>query len=331
MSGKAVDGTAAAHADTAATGLALPDDDGRLILVKELHGHSGCRLLLLRERDCDAYRVRKISGSAGYDSRLRDQRHKQCEMAALGLPCPAVLKEGLLDGGDLAGRYCFDMEYVQGQNLGDVLEHGDSALFDTVAGSLAATLRGLAATTSGCLPPGLFLDKIAAIAATIPPCLESGRDPGRMREAISETATHLAAQDWSGIPASQGHGDMTVENVLRRPDGTLCFIDFLDGPLNSCWLDVAKLHQDLQGHWFLRNLPDEQRSGPRGRGLRIAAAKLAALLHSRLHPLWPDLHGRLRVLTQFQLFRIVPYCRSDEILSFVLQRIRDIDKDATFP
>ena len=331
MNGEAMDKAVTTYADTAGAGLALPDDDGRLILVKELHGHSGCRLLLLRERDCDAYRVRKVSGSAGYDSRLRDQRHKQGEMAILGLPCPAVLKEGLLEGGELAGRYCFDMEYVRGQNLGDVLEHGDSALFDTVARSLAATLRRLSATASGCLPSSLFLDKIATVSATVPPCLEGGKDPGGRREAIEETASRLAAHDWSGIPASQGHGDMTVENVLRRPDGTLCFIDFLDGPLNSCWLDVAKLHQDLHGHWFLRNLPDEQRSGPRGRGLRIAAAKLAALLHGHIHPLWPDLHGRLRVLTQFQLFRIVPYCRSDEVLAFVLQRIRDIDKDATLP
>lgn len=320
-----------ADADTATARLALPDDDGRLILVKELHGHSGCRLLLLRERDCDAYRVRKISGSAGYDARLRAQRHKQGAMTALGLPCPAVLKEGLLEGGELAGRYCFDMEYVRGQNLGEVLEHGDSALFDTVAGSLAATLRGLAATASGCLPAGLFLDKIAAVAAAVPPCLEGGNDPEGMREAIGETAARLAAHDWSGIPASQGHGDMTVENVLRRPDGGLCFIDFLDGPLNSCWLDVAKLHQDLRGHWFLRALTDEQRCGPRGRGLRIAAAKLAALLHGHTHTLWPDLRERLSVLTQFQLFRIVPYCRSDEVLAFVLRRIRDIDKDATFP
>ena len=99
MNGKAGDGVGAADANTAAAGLALPDDDGRLILVKELHGHSGCRLLLLRERDCDAYRVRKISGSADYDTRLRNQRHKQGEMAALGLPCPAVLKDGLLEGG----------------------------------------------------------------------------------------------------------------------------------------------------------------------------------------------------------------------------------------
>ena len=330
-SGTAADGAVTADADTAAAGLALPDDDGRLILVKELHGHSGCRLLLLRERDCDTYRVRKVSGSAGYDTRLRDQRHKQGEMAALGLPCPAVLKEGLLEDGELAGRYCFDMEYIQGQSLGDVLEHGDTALFDTVARSLAATLRGLAATASGCLPASLFLDKIAAIAAAVPPCLGGGNDPDGRREAIGEAAARLAAHDWSGILASQGHGDMTVENVLRRPDGGLCFIDFLDGPLNSCWLDVAKLHQDLHGHWFLRNLPDEQRSGPRGRSLRIAAAKLAALLHGHTHPLWPDLYERLPVLTQFQLFRIVPYCRSDEILGFVLRRIRDIDKDTTFP
>lgn len=331
VNGKVGEGLGTVAADTAAARLALPDDDGRLILVKELHGHSGCRLLLLRERDCDAYRVRKISGSADYNARLRDQRHKQGEMAALGLPCPAVLKDGLLEGGELDGRYCFDMEYVRGQNLGDVLEHGDSALFDTVARSLAATLRGLAATASGCLPAGLFLDKIAAVAAAVPPCLEGGNDPGGMRGVIGETAARLAAHDWSGIPASQGHGDMTVENVLRRPDDGLCFIDFLDGPLNSCWLDVAKLHQDLCGHWFLRNLPDEQRSGPRGRGLRIAAAKLAALLHGHTHPLWPDLRERLPVLTQFQLFRIVPYCRSDEVLAFVLRRIRDIDKDATFP
>ncbi|WP_042697175.1 hypothetical protein [Azospirillum sp. B506] len=327
MGGKAVDEAMA----TDAAGLALADDDGRLTLVKELHGHSGCRLLLLREQACDTYRVRKISGSAGYDGRLRDQRHKQGEMAALGLPCPAVLSEGLLSGGELAGRYYFDMEYVQGQNLGDVLEHGDTAMFDAVARSLSTTLYGLAATVSGCLDTRLFLDKITAVATAVPPCLEDGNDPAGMREAIGRTAARLAARNWSGIPASQGHGDMTVENVLQRPDGRLCFIDFLDGPLNSCWLDVAKLHQDLRGHWFLRNLPDEQRSGPRGRGLRIAAAKLATLLHGHLHPLWPDLQGRLPVLTQFQLFRIVPYCRSDKVLAFVLQRIQDLDKDATFP
>lgn len=55
------------------------------------------------------------------------------------------------------------------------------------------------------------------------------------------------------LPQSIYHGDMTLENIIQRTDGKFFFIDAVTVAYDSWVFDIAKLRQDLECKWFLRN------------------------------------------------------------------------------
>lgn len=55
------------------------------------------------------------------------------------------------------------------------------------------------------------------------------------------------------LPQSNYHGDMTLENIIYGVDDEFYFIDAVTTPYDSWIFDVAKLRQDLECKWFLRN------------------------------------------------------------------------------
>jgi tRNA A-37 threonylcarbamoyl transferase component Bud32 len=55
------------------------------------------------------------------------------------------------------------------------------------------------------------------------------------------------------LPQSLCHGDLTLENLIYSTDGKFYMIDAVTGPYDSWVFDIAKLRQDIDGHWFIRN------------------------------------------------------------------------------
>jgi tRNA A-37 threonylcarbamoyl transferase component Bud32 len=54
------------------------------------------------------------------------------------------------------------------------------------------------------------------------------------------------------IPQSLCHGDFTLENILYS-NGKFYLLDAVTGPYDSWIFDIAKMRQDIDAHWFLRN------------------------------------------------------------------------------
>ena len=54
------------------------------------------------------------------------------------------------------------------------------------------------------------------------------------------------------LPFSLCHGDFTLENIIYS-NGKFYMIDTVTGPYDSWVFDIAKMRQDIDGHWFLRN------------------------------------------------------------------------------
>jgi hypothetical protein len=79
---------------------------------------------------------------------------------------------------------------------------------------------------------------------------------------IVAMAAALIGRTWAGIPGSACHGDMTLENLLLPQNRNTVFIDCDEPFISSYWLDLAKLCQDIDGHWCLRQLYLEGTSGP---------------------------------------------------------------------
>ena len=55
------------------------------------------------------------------------------------------------------------------------------------------------------------------------------------------------------LPRSKYFGDLTLENMIYGEDGQFYLIDGMTSDYDSYIFDVAKLRQDLECKWFLRN------------------------------------------------------------------------------
>mgnify|MGYP002642405153 FL=1 len=55
------------------------------------------------------------------------------------------------------------------------------------------------------------------------------------------------------LPRSKYFGDLTLENIIYGEDGKFYLIDGMTSEYDSYIFDIAKLRQDLECKWFLRN------------------------------------------------------------------------------
>jgi aminoglycoside phosphotransferase len=258
-------------------------------------GHSGADVILYTD-DTDTF-VRKSSGLVQGNARLMKQAVKQRLFAAQGLSFPHVRSMDF----DTARRAYFDMDYVPSRTLGDLVRSQSPFETSTIVDEIADMLALFRATTRDTLPASLFHDKIAEIAKARPSPL------------LEHVAAKLRAMDWSEIPASTSHGDMTFENILVSPDGQVTFID-CDEPFASSWhLDFGKLFQDITGHWCLRGL-DKPSIGAAERLAQIGVA-----FQALARELDPTLPPRLLQFAALHLFRTVPYSRSEGDVGFALR------------
>ena len=249
-------------------------------------GHSGAEVLLYTD-DSDTW-VRKRAGASAGNARLLRQALKQRLFAAQGLPFPHVRELGF----DAAHRAWFEMDYVPARTLGDFVR--SQAAFDRgiVIRAVDELLAKFRLTATEPLPAELFLAKIAEI--------------GRFSDdaSLHRAAARLAAMDWSGIPASASHGDLTFENILVCQDGEVVFID-CDEPFASSWcLDLGKLFQDAAGHWCIRTAPS------------IGAAEKLAHWARDFAALAPECSTRLTQFAALHLLRTVPYAKSADTAAF---------------
>jgi len=277
-----------------------------------LSGHSGAELRLLVDGTMPL--VRKTAGSVLQNARLMAQSRKQRSLFSCGVPFPIVPFDGI----DSEGRAYFDMEYVPGRTAAEVILDGDRLDEGLVTDAVARFLEFARFTNAMEIPPDLFLSKIVVIeGARTPACRLHARE-------ISRIARRLKAQDWSGIPASLCHGDMTLENMIVSAEGGVVFIDCDDCFTSSWWLDAAKLFQDVAGHWCIRSL---YLDGPRDKRLLKATEQLGRLeiaLRHLFDTLEPRLAPRLLPLTALHLFRTIPYARDEETVGFVLRSIEKV-------
>jgi aminoglycoside phosphotransferase len=264
------------------------------------HGHSDAAILF----DAATGIVRKTSATPAANARLLAQAEKQRRLFMLGLPFPRVLATRL----DGAGRAQFDMQYLPGRSIADAVVQAGAFYPDTVLKSVERMMWLFAPYAGAALPAHLFHDKIETIA-------KSGN------KAVRIAAARLAACDWRGVPQSPCHGDLTLENMLITTARTVAFIDCDEAWVSSYWLDFGKLFQDIDGHWCLRRLYEDEASTaqrinaiqklePLARGFRALAAASDAALPARL----PQ-------LAALGLLRAVPYATDEALIAFICRRI----------
>jgi len=279
--------------------------------VRPLKGHSGAEVLLCVRGRLSV--VRKTAGSVAQNTRLQEQIAKQRLLAAHGLPFPRVISEGI----DAMGLAYAEMEYVPARTVASTI--AAAAPFDQgqllKAIERALTLFRLKAGNP--LDPEIFRRKIGEIVS------KSDRIEERaLNDRIASLGRSLSDRDWSVIPSSPCHGDMTLENILLHRSRAV-FIDCDEPFASSYWLDLSKLLQDIDGHWCLRTLylepPKTTLTNATGRLLRLVAPLRA--LAGRLAPAFEPYRPQL---TALNLFRTIPYTDNRLQIEFVLDRMRTV-------
>ena len=264
-----------------------------------LTGHSGAELTLI-ETDGETF-VRKRASAPEQSARLRQQCDKLQAAHAAGISCPAVYRTD-----DSDRHFSFDMEFIPGDSLAHAVTSGREPDWDTLLPQITDLTARYCATSDGEIPALQFVEKLDAVVAGCAANPAAHQDLTR----IDDTVAALKEHNWSGLPASQSHGDLTFENLLVRQDGRVVFIDFDVPDQSSWWLDVAKLFQDLFGHWCLRHLVLADPEGIEALNAQLAMSRAAATVAVRLAETIPGGPDRLAPLVAFHLLRTLPYARN---------------------
>jgi aminoglycoside phosphotransferase (APT) family kinase protein len=274
--------------------------------ARALSGLSAAEVFLVT-RDGRHWFVRKAARQADASARLRRQVEKQQRFAALladDVRTPRVLGDGEVDG-----RYFYDMEMIRGQDG-------------------ASYLRQASYREVGCFADRLcrYLERAAAEPALLPNATDSLFAALFAKLHDVQAATGLISTDnlarlflslervrrLGPILPTLCHGDLTLENMVLGHDGTIWVVDLLDAPFEHYWQDLAKLHQDLSGGWFLLRQPPVAQCVLDYLSQRLIQAATA------LHPAYLELH---QLLTASTFVRILPYARDEREREFLRERI----------
>lgn len=266
---------------------------GQELFVQSLSGFSGCEVSLYRRGN--SFFVRKRSQSEDYSPRLEAQAQIQATLATqreAPFRVPDVLADGVSEG-----LYFFDSVFVYSEDAISALSHASVGDVDTLVDRLAATIAYFADHRH----PGkqsVFAaigDKLNSLNQTL------GAQASDLVAAAHGTLDKLIAYD--RLETSVSHEDLTLENILVDPYGTLWLIDCLDSPHPHYWFSCAKLFQDLEGCWF--SLRNPQRS--LDVTTRLHAVDRLKLRIDAIDPSYRHVHGLILAL---QFLRILPYAQS---------------------
>ncbi len=106
------------------------------------------------------------------------------------------------------------------------------------------------------------------------------------------------------VPKCFCHGDLTLSNIIFK-DNQIHLIDFLDSFVNSYYIDIIKLRQDLYYHWCLKYN-------------NIHSAKLERVFNKIGNSLYRNFKSEIdseifQILEAINILRIEPYIPREKI------------------
>lgn len=186
-------------------------------LIKELSGHSGSKIFLLKD-DHKTF-IRKI-----YNIDRNYERQKS--LFDLHLTVPKIYNKS---------KDILDMEYISGLDMKTYLTlYGINDFIKFVTNlinffSSSCTLKDYTEVYNFKLS---WMDT----------CKE-----------FSFSKNDLISRLPKQLPSSPYHGDFTLENIIYSSDNKFYLIDCLQSEYDSWVFDICKLRQDLKCNWFMRN------------------------------------------------------------------------------
>lgn len=278
--------------------------------TRTLSGLSGAQVVLMT-RDGRRWFVRKAARDPAGSARLARQLAKQrAFVGSIGAALDGVVRvPQILGEGEHDGRFYFDMEYIRGVDGISYLRRASYPEVVSVADKLCRYLDEVAVRPAvGDGAPTLFDALYGKL------CDVHRKTAALRGETLAQlflALEHLRTAS-TGLAPSLCHGDLTLENLVVDEHGVFWLLDLLDAPYEHWWQDVAKLHQDLDGGWYLLHQPAI------GRGvLDYVSRRLLTAAVARA-PVYAGIHAVLLACT---FVRILPYARTAEERAFVTARV----------
>ena len=185
-------------------------------IIKELKGHSGSKIYLM-EKNKNIF-IRKVGNVD------RNYERLSC-LYENSFPVPFIYDK--VDE-------TLDMEYIHGLDMKSYLTAGSVSL---LADFIVSTLNKFAKESLVKDYTEVYNNKLDWI--------KDATD-------LPFTKEELIARLPKKLPCSNYHGDLTLENILHS-DNSFYMIDAVTIEYDSYIFDIAKLRQDLECKWFLRN------------------------------------------------------------------------------
>ena len=268
--------------------------------IKDLHGHSGCSIKLMRNSGCVF--VRKQSQAVEYNDRLLRQCRKQAaygEKVQVRVFVPEIYAEGFSDE-----LFYFDMEYINGKSFAESLE---AMPVNEIADYANTLIEGFEVRGSRISHHAkeAFAIKLRQVK---PFCTD---------QIFREAYQVLISYDWENnmFRSQCCHGDLTLENIIVSTKNKLYFIDFLDSFYDSWMIDTAKLLQDLIIGWSYR------KSSRQSSTLQLKQLIFYEHIVNELSKLTPNIESQLSAIMHILLLnilRILPYSADEITREFLL-------------
>lgn len=269
------------------------DRDSYMIILERLKGHSGCEVYLL-ESNGKTF-VRKFCKKE-YAQRLKLQAEKQIEYKSLYIKKPKIF----LYDSFIEDKYFIEMEFINGLHFNDYILRKDIKHIKEFVEKLIDDILNREELDN------IDTDPIKSKLDSLKKFCNSTEKKKSLK--------YLYDFDWNFIKSSYCHGDLTFENILIKND-EIYLIDFLDSFIDTKYIDIAKILQDIDVYWSLRNKEIDS-------NLLIRYQVIKKILLSKLNQ---DEKKICYTLLLINLLRILPYTSDEKTNNFLHKKIEYVN------
>ena len=269
--------------------------------IKDLSWHSWCEISLYKDEN--KFFVRKTAWKESYNTRLETQLNKQKSFKSDIFYAPEIYGQWYI--WDI---FYFDMQYLNCQTLASYMQ---SITVKEISNLVELTVKTLDIKWEEYLKNAneVFQKKLKSLRASFNDITWIENDALELLEKFN----------FSVIPRSRCHWDLTLENILITSDKKIYLIDFLDSFFDSWMIDVAKLLQDLEIWWSYRH--EEMTSTL---SLRLTIAKQALLESISELEDWKNKISYVYHILLLNILRIVPYTKDDITKNFLQESLKKV-------
>jgi hypothetical protein len=269
--------------------------------IKNLSWHSWCEISLYKSEN--KFFVRKTAWKESYNMRLQAQLDKQKSFKSNIFYAPEIYGQWYI--WDI---FYFDMQYLNCQTLASYMQSITvkeiSSLVEKAIETLDIKWEEYLENTNE-----IFQKKLKSLRNSF----------NDITWIENEALILLENFDFSIIPHSRCHWDLTLENILITQDKKIYLIDFLDSFFDSWMIDAAKLLQDLEIGWSYRH---EEMNWTLS--LRLTIAKQALLESISELEDWKNKISYIYHILLLNILRIVPYTKDDITKNFLQDALKKV-------